>query len=249
LIHANSPRRAKPFVLIDCPTISDTLWDSECFGSVKGRFTGAQHRPGWFRPTDGGALFINELQDVSRPLQAKLKEFLQSKRIRPVGADRAIEVDARLIVATNRDLEQMVREGNLASDLLARLGCNVIQIPPLRERREDIPALVDHFLEPMSRQDAGSTKGLTAEAQQVLRQQPWPGNVRQLQKVVEAAWLRSRGPTIDAADVIEALHPWNGQGQTVGANHDHLGTLCVSSRSKAGNEPLKPRSVKPSQHC
>jgi Nif-specific regulatory protein len=145
LIHANSPRRAKPFVLIDCPTISDTLWDSECFGSVKGRFTGAQHRPGWFRPTDGGALFINELQDVSRPLQAKLKEFLQSKCIRPVGADRAIEVDARLIVATNRDLEQMVREGNLASDLLARLGCNVIQIPPLRERREDIPALVDYF--------------------------------------------------------------------------------------------------------
>jgi len=143
LIHANSPRSAAPLVSVNGATIPDDLWEAECFGVKTGAFTGAQPRDGLFRPAQGGTLFLNELQDWPRRQHAQLKEFLQQRLIRRVGDDRPLKLDVRVIVASNVDLDQMVADGQMARDVCERLGHNRILIPPLRQRREDIPALVE----------------------------------------------------------------------------------------------------------
>jgi transcriptional regulator of aroF, aroG, tyrA and aromatic amino acid transport len=237
LIHANSRRRTRPFVPVNCATIPDELWESECFGSVEGAFTGARRWEGLFRQAEGGTLFLDELQELSRRHQAKLKEFIQYQRLRPVGASRVIKLNVRIIVASNRNLEQMVQEKQFAQDLFRRLGRSVIQIPPLRERREDIPALVEYFLERLSRRHEVPAKGLTVEAERVLMVQPWPENVGQLQSVVEAAWIRSPGPKVDVADVARTLAAWDGQGPPLQANHNHTQTL-IRAIEEQGLKPV-----------
>ena len=224
LIHANSRRRSKPFVGINCANVQDDLLESEWFGSTKGAFTGAETRTGLFQHAESGTLYLNELQDLSRRHQAKLKAFLDAGSIRPVGGDQAIRLDVRVIVATHGNLEQMVKEKELAHDLYERLSRLVITIPPLRERREDIPALIAYFLEQLSRHHRVSAKGLSDEAQRVLMEYDWPGNVRELQNVVEAAGIRSSGSQMEAAEIIRALYPWHGPGAPLEAHH-HNGAL------------------------
>jgi two-component system response regulator AtoC len=232
LIHANSRRRHKPFVGINCANVQDDLLESEWFGSTQGAFTGAETRPGLFRQAAGGTLYLNELQDLSHRCQAKLKAFLDSGDIRPVGGNRTVRLDVRVMVGTHGHLEQMVKEKALAHDLYERLGHIVITIPPLRQRREDIPALVEYFLERLSRRYRLSVRGLTEEARRVLMEYDWPGNVRELQKVVAAAGIRSEGSTIEAAQVIRALRPWAGQS----GHHQPDGTFIHSLEAQG----LKP---------
>ena len=225
LIHANSPRRDHPFVSINCASIPDGLLESECFGSTKWAYTGAQQRAGQCRQAEGGTLFLNELQDASRCHQAKWKEVVESKRLRPVGSDQTVKLNVRFLIASNTALDQMVADGRMARDFRERLGHAVISIPSLRERREDIPALVEHFLAQLSRKHRMPAKRVTTEALQVLRHYSWPGNVRELQKVLEAAGLKCAGTTLDADDITRTLHPWDEPGQAAGANHDHTETL------------------------
>jgi transcriptional regulator with PAS, ATPase and Fis domain len=212
LIHANSRRRHKPLVSVNGATIPDDLWEAECFGVKTGAFTGAQPRDGLFRQAHEGTLFLDELQDWPRRQHAQLKEFLQQRLIRRVGDDRPLQLDVRVIVASNVELDQMVAEKQMARDVRERLGHMVITIPPLRQRREDIPALVEYFLAHLSRRHRLSATGLTEEAQRVLREYDWPGNVRELQNVVAAAGIKSQGSTIEAAEIIRALRPWAGPG-------------------------------------
>jgi two-component system response regulator PilR (NtrC family) len=206
LIHENSPRRHQSFVRVDCGTIPEDLWESECFGSVRGAFTGAQNRAGLFQQADGGTLFLNEFHDLSRRHQAKLKEFVQYRCLRRVGDTRWINLDVRLIIASNHDLERMAQEHQLAYDLLQRLGSSRIIIPPLRGRRQDIPALVEYVLQRISQAQHVPVERLSAEAMRLMSDYPWPGNVRQLQNVVEAACLRCDGAVIDATCLFSVLN-------------------------------------------
>ena len=201
-IHWNGPRRARPFVAVNCAAIPDTLLESELFGHEKGAFTGAdRRRRGLFAEASGGTLFLDEIADMSLALQAKLLRALQDKIVRPVGGNEETRLDVRVISATNRDLSRRVRDGTFREDLYYRLAVIPIRLPSLRERTEDIPLLAQHFLE---RAAAGLGKPalrFTEDAMTWLVEQAWPGNVRQLENVVERAATLAKDVTITSADL------------------------------------------------
>jgi two-component system response regulator HydG len=186
-IHYNSPRARRPFVPVNCAAMPSGLLESELFGHVKGAFTGAvRARGGLFREAEGGTLFLDEIGDMAPELQAKLLRAIEDRAVRPVGSDEAVPVDLRLVAATNKDLAARIQEGLFREDLYYRLAVLPIQIPPLRERREDIPLLAEHFLRRAAA--AGrAIRGFTPEAMAALLRHPWPGNVRELENVVERA--------------------------------------------------------------
>jgi DNA-binding NtrC family response regulator len=201
-IHWNGSRRAGPFVAVNCAAIPDTLLESELFGHEKGAFTGAQRkRRGLFAEASGGTLFLDEIADMSLALQAKLLRALQDKTVRPVGGNEEIRLDVRVVSATNRDLPALVREGTFREDLYYRLAVIPIRLPSLRERTEDIPLLAQHFLERAAGTLGRRFAGFTEEALAWLTRQRWPGNVRQLENVVERAATLAKGPSITAADL------------------------------------------------
>jgi two-component system response regulator PilR (NtrC family) len=187
-IHACSPRAAEPFVSINCGAFPETLLESELFGYVKGAFTGAtQNKAGLFEVAGGGTVFLDEISEMSLAMQVKLLRVLQERVIRPVGGTTEIAIDVRLIAATNNDLDRMVADGAFREDLYYRISVIPIEVPPLRERREDIPVLANHFLK---RFVAASGKSIMRIAQQSLRElqgYDWPGNVRQLENTIERA--------------------------------------------------------------
>jgi DNA-binding NtrC family response regulator len=206
-LRSQSPRATQRFVAVNVSAIPEGLLESELFGHVRGAFTGAHAaRRGVFDEADGGTLFLDEIGDLSLPLQAKLLRVLQEQRIKPVGGNEEHEVDVRLVVATHRTLEQMVRSGQFREDLYYRLNVISISLPPLRERREDIPVLVRHFLAKVQRDTGLPAPTFTAEAMSLFASYAWPGNVRELENVVERAVLLSTHGVVAPDALPPRLH-------------------------------------------
>jgi two-component system response regulator PilR (NtrC family) len=204
-IHHQSNRRDRPFISVNCGAIPEALIESEFFGHVKGAFTGAvSNKMGLFQAADGGTLFLDEITEVPAPLQVKLLRAIQEREIRRVGEARDIKVDIRLIAASNRDLETAVQENVLREDLFYRLNVIPIHLPPLRERRDDIPLLVDHFLQKFAPAGARPRR-LTPDALSILEQYPWPGNIRELENVIERATVLGSSETLGAEALPEGV--------------------------------------------
>ncbi len=202
-LHAKSARSAAPFVEVNCAAIPSELIESELFGHERGAFTSAiKQRKGKFEQADGGTLFMDEIGDMSLAAQAKVLRALQESRISRVGSDKDIEVDVRVIAATNKDLREEIRKGNFREDLYHRIGVIVVRVPALREHAEDIPTLVDHFIRTISAEYGTRPKAIDPNALAVLRQMPWTGNIRELRNVVERLIILSED-RITARDVKE----------------------------------------------
>jgi DNA-binding NtrC family response regulator len=185
-IHFNSTRREKPFVPVDCAVLSENLLESELFGHIRGSFTGAvTTKPGLFEVADGGTVFLDEVGNISLAIQAKLLRVLQEREFTPVGGTKAKKVDIRLIAATNKDLEKMIKEETFREDLYYRLNIVPITLPQLKDRQEDIPLLAAHFLKKYAEEMGKTIKGFTPEAMEKMIRYPWPGNIRELENVVE----------------------------------------------------------------
>jgi DNA-binding NtrC family response regulator len=185
-IHFNSPRREKQFVPVDCAVLSENLLESELFGHVRGSFTGAvTTKPGLFEVADEGTVFLDEVGNISLAIQAKLLRVLQEREFTPVGGTKAKKVDIRLIAATNKDLEKMIKEESFREDLYYRLNIVPIYLPLLKERQDDIPLLSVNFLKKYAEEMGKTIKGFTPEAMEKLMKYPWPGNVRELENVIE----------------------------------------------------------------
>jgi len=203
-IHAKSPLAAKPFVAINCGALSETLLESQLFGHRKGAFTGAiEDHEGVFQAADGGTLFLDEISEIPLPLQVKFLRAIQEKEVTPLGSTRPVRVDVRIIAATNKNLEEAIQRGTFRADLYYRLNVVPIYLPPLRERREDIPLLVQHFIGEFSRAYGVEPKGVTPEAMERIMSYHWPGNIRELQNAIERAFALSRAPEI----ALESLPP------------------------------------------
>lgn len=189
-IHDLSPRRERPLVKVNCAAVPETLLESELFGYVKGAFTDAKRdKPGRFKLAEGGTVFLDEIGDMPLALQAKLLRVLESKEYEPLGATRTERADVRIVAATNRDLEGMVKEGQFREDLYYRLNVFKIELPPLRQRREDIPLLVEHFITKLRHKTGKEIEGVTEEAMGFILEHSWPGNVRELENVLEHAFI------------------------------------------------------------
>jgi two-component system response regulator PilR (NtrC family) len=208
-IHHESPRRDRPFVTVNCGAIPEGLMESELFGHVKGSFTGAvSNTAGLFSAADGGTLFLDEISEVPQSVQVKLLRTIQERTIRRVGDTRDLRVDVRLVAASNRDLGRAVADGVLREDIFYRLNVIPIHLPPLRDRREDLPLLVAHFIHKLSREMGKEVRGISAEALAVLEQYRWPGNIRELENAIERAIVLGSGPTIEVdALPAELLRP------------------------------------------
>jgi transcriptional regulator with PAS, ATPase and Fis domain len=205
-IHDHSPRRPRPFVAVECSAIPESLLESELFGHVRGAFTGAvADRPGLFAEADGGTIFLDEIGDITPALQVKLLRVLQEHEVRPVGGSQLRPVDVRVLAATNVDLTQAVAEGRFRSDLYYRIKVVTIALPPLRDRREDIPLMVDHLLRRAARQCEKDVTGVSEAALTVLRGYHWPGNVRELGHVLERAVALAQGTVLGVEDLPDEL--------------------------------------------
>ena len=217
-LHYASPRAARPLVKVNCAALAESLLEAELFGHEKGAFTGAvTARKGRFELADGGSLFLDEIGDLPPHLQVKLLRVLQEREFERVGSSRPIKVDVRLLAATHRNLEALVREGRFRDDLYYRINVVTIQLPPLRERREDVPMLIDHFLRAFADKNGKSIRGLTREAREALLRYDYPGNVRELENLIERAVVLTRDDVIDLTDLpltleAQAAEPESGAG-------------------------------------
>jgi len=201
-IHANSPRAYMPLITVSCGALPDTLLESELFGFEKGAFTGADYmKKGRFELADGGTLFLDEIGEISPKTQVDLLRALQNKEIARLGAKETIKVDVRIIAATNRDLKKAIAEGKFRQDLYYRLNVLHVDIPPLRERREDIPLLAEHFIRHLSTEMNMQRKRISNSAHKQLMEYNWPGNVRELANVIERAMVIGKGPEIRPQDL------------------------------------------------
>ena len=205
-IHFSGPFHDKPFIPVDCGSLVPTLIESELFGYVKGAFTGAvQSRDGLLAIAEGGTVFLDEVGELPVDLQAKLLRSIQEREIRPVGSTKRIPIHVRILAATDRDLEQAVAQGAFRRDLYFRLNVLSLKIPPLRERRQDIPLLIGHFLERLSRA-SDHERTLNDGAMKALLAYDWPGNVRELENCLERACAFTSGPMIQIGDLPSAIH-------------------------------------------
>jgi DNA-binding NtrC family response regulator len=205
-VHYHGARAAAPFIPVNCAAIPETLLESELFGHLKGSFTDAKKdRRGLFQEASGGTLFLDEISEVPQNLQAKLLRVIEDKEVRPLGADRGEKVDVRILAASNQDLEQLVAEGKFRQDLFYRLNVICIGLPPLRERPEDIPLLVEHFIKKFSDKTMRKITGITEEALTALLTYHWPGNVRELEHTIERAVLLGKEERISGTDLPPQL--------------------------------------------
>lgn len=199
-IHINSPREPKPFVRVNCAALAPGVLESELFGHERGSFTGAmERRRGRFELADGGTLFLDEVGDLPMEVQIKLLRTLQERELERVGGNETIKVDVRVVSATNRNLEQMIEDGEFREDLYYRLNVFPIHLPPLRDRPDDLPALVNHFIVKFARQMGTTPSGIAAEAMTKLCSYSWPGNVRELENIIERGMILARGAELGAA--------------------------------------------------
>jgi transcriptional regulator with PAS, ATPase and Fis domain len=207
-IHHLSPRSRKPLIPINCGGIPESLFESELFGYKKGAFTDAKRdKPGWFKMAEGGTIFLDEIGAVPVSAQAKLLRVLETRDYEPLGATSTERTDARIVSASNKDLDALVESGKFLQDLLYRIKIIPIHIPPLRERREDIPLLIDHFLKEFNTTDGARIEGFTEDALAVLLNHDYPGNVRELRGIVEHAVVYSAAPYIGAECLPFQLNP------------------------------------------
>jgi DNA-binding NtrC family response regulator len=208
-IHSMSPRADKPFISINCGAFTETLLESELFGYKKGSFTGANtDRKGLFEAANGGTIFLDEIGEMSPAMQVKLLRVLQERRVRPVGAHDEISVDARVIAATNRDLKRMAEEGTFREDLFYRISVIPIDLPPLRDRKEDIPALIEHFVRKFCEQ-SGKQLGISPRTAQLLENYAWHGNVRELEHTIERAVALERTAEIQPEQLPTHITNYN----------------------------------------
>ena len=205
-VHSNGPRRDRPFVPVNCGALPDTLLESEMFGYEKGAFTGAVGtKTGLFESANGGTLFLDEIGELGQALQVKLLRVMQDQEVRRVGGTSSIKVDVRIIAATNRDLEQLVKEGKFRDDLYYRLNVVRITLPSLKERQDDIPMLAHHFLQKWSAGATRAVRGFHPDTIEHLKQYRWPGNVRELENAIERAISLSHGPLLTPEDMPAAI--------------------------------------------
>jgi two-component system nitrogen regulation response regulator NtrX len=215
-LHEASPRRERAFVEVNCAAIPSELIESELFGHMRGSFTGAfSDRAGKFELSDGGTLFLDEIGDMSLSAQAKVLRVLQEGEVTRIGAAKSVQVDVRVIAATNKDLEEEIAEGRFREDLFYRINVVPIAVPPLRDRLEDVPALVEHFVSTLSVGAGVAARPVSPEATKSLQRRNWPGNVRELRNAVERLLILAAGKQITAADV-ERLLPAAGSGAPAG---------------------------------
>ncbi len=201
-VHFNSARREAPFVKINCAALTETLLESELFGHEKGAFTGAERRrEGKFVQAHGGSLFLDEVSEMSKAMQVKLLRVLQEREVTRVGGAEVVKVDVRVIAASNKDLKEEIQKGNFREDLFYRLNVVSLRVPPLRERKEDIPMLAQHFLALFANRNNKKIKGFTPRALEKILAYPWPGNIRELMNAVERAVVLSRAEILDAEEI------------------------------------------------
>ena len=210
LIHYNSPRSARPFIPFNCGALPDTLLESELFGYEKGAFTGAlKQKPGRFEIADTGTIFLDEVGDMSQQAQIKMLRVLEEMTFERLGGNRSLEVDVRIIAATNRDLKQLVNEGAFRIDLFYRLNIFPIYIPPLRDHKEDIPIFVQHFIDQFSGEIGKQVKNASPDAMNLLVSHPWRGNVRELQNCLERAMIVCNRQSVGPEDLLLDREPLN----------------------------------------
>jgi two-component system response regulator AtoC len=206
-IHQNSPRSKRNFIAVHCAALASNLLESELFGHEKGSFTGAtERRIGRFESADGGTLFLDEIGEIDAATQVKLLRFLDTKTFERIGSNKPIQVDVRLVCATNKNLEEMAAKGDFRDDLLYRLNTITLQLPPLRERQEDIPLLLSHYIKFFAEENGFEAPTLSPEASQVLCQYRWPGNIRELRNVCENLVVLNAGRLIGPYDLEERFH-------------------------------------------
>jgi len=211
-IHQHSPRADRPFVKINCTAIPENLMESELFGYEKGAFTGANiAKPGKFEQADTGTVFLDEIGDVPASIQVKLLRILQEREFERLGSNKTKHIDVRVLAATNVDLRAALEQGTFREDLYYRLNVLPMNIPSLRERKEDIPFLADHFVKKFSKENGGRITGITEAAIQKLMQYHWPGNVRELENVIERSMVLSQGNVLDAEDIRLDVAPRRAQ--------------------------------------
>ncbi len=205
-IHRNSPRKDRPLLVSNCAAYAEGVLESELFGHVKGAFTGAAtERRGVFEEADGGTLFLDEVGDMASSMQSKVLRAIENGEIIRVGSNKPIHVDVRLIAATNQDLRQLVKDGRFREDLYYRLNQVTLRVPPLRDRREDVPLLVDHFIKRANEEHGKQVTGITPEAVRRLAAYHWEGNVRQLQNVISAMVVLAEGRVLDVGDIPDPI--------------------------------------------
>ncbi len=205
-LHFNSPRKDNRFVTVNCSAIPENLIESEFFGHEKGAFTGADSRKiGKFQYADGGTLFLDEIGDISASMQVKLLRALQEKKFTPVGSNREVEVNLRVVAATNRNLEEMIKRNEFREDLFYRLNVLPIQLPPLRDRKNDIDALASHFIDKFNQQHKKNITHIDAEAMVLLKAHSWPGNIRELENVIEHAFVIETHTLITSSSLPDTL--------------------------------------------
>jgi len=231
-IHGLSPLKDQPLVVCDCASVPENLFESELFGYRKGAFTGAdKDKRGLFEEADGGTIFLDEIAEIPVAVQAKLLRVLENREFRPLGGNDSTAVDVRVLAATNRDLGEMVRAGAFREDLLHRLNKVVIELPPLRERPEDIPLLVRHFLQAANRNFAKNVRGVSREVQKLFLKYAWPGNVRELANVLESAAMLCKKDFIDVPNLPKYLRDYvPPEGTLALAGHGRLSTLSDLER-------------------
>src|SRR6187551_615984 len=213
-IHQRSPRAARPMVAVNCAGLPETLLESELFGHVKGSFTGAyRDKQGKLEMADGGSIFLDEIGEMTLRMQGLLLRFMETGELQKVGADRAMgRVNVRVIAATNRNLRDMITEGTFREDLFYRLNVIHLTVPPLRERREDIPSLIDHFLTQFTRNNGTPVHAISPEAVKLLSDYAWPGNVRELENVIERLVVTGRNHTVVPDDLPMEIRTHQGIG-------------------------------------
>ena len=230
-IHHNSRRADERFVAINCAGLSETLLEDELFGHVKGAYTGAAgDRPGRFEYADGGTLFLDEVGDMPLAMQAKLLRVLENGEVVRVGSNAPIRVNVRLISATNTDLAGRVEQKRFREDLYFRIKGVTLEVPPLRERREDIPVLIEHFIRQTNQAHGTKVRGITAEARRVLMAHPWPGNVRQLRNIVENMVVLAAGEKLAVDDLPEEIH--RRPGEIADAQLGQLAGISIEAAEK-----------------
>jgi len=223
-IHLHSLRRQAPFVVVDCGALVETLFESELFGHVKGSFTGAHEtKHGRFEVADGGTIFFDEISNIGLNIQAKLLRVIQEREITRIGSSKPIKVDVRILAATNEDLAEAVRKAKFREDLFYRLSVVPIHLPSLRERKEDIPLLVDHFLRKYNKKAKKSIEGVSLRAIEALTEYDWPGNIRELENTIERAVVLSKTNGIDMEDLMyHGISASTGLAGSVGGNYKTL---------------------------
>ncbi|MCX8160714.1 MAG: sigma-54 dependent transcriptional regulator [Candidatus Saccharicenans sp.] len=200
-LHSLSPRKDRPLVVVDCTTLPESLFESEVFGYERGAFTGADRaKSGLLKEADGGTIFFDEISEIPLSSQAKLLRFLSERTFKPLGSNRPVRVDVRVLCATNRNLREEVKKGNFREDLYHRINVAEVNLPPLRKRKEDIPLLCLHFIDRYNQRFGKSVRGLSNRVKKILFEYDWPGNVRELEKVIE------RGVTLTADNFIDIQH-------------------------------------------